>query len=179
VGHEWQPLSNIYIVRAFTAHAVLHTLDQLRHSLSSGQASPQLLVIDSLGGVIGPLVGAGKTRGHEYMMNVIREIKALAFEFEIAVLVSRKHNTHRSSCCVSLCLSAVFLIFSNSVFLFQTTNYTVSSGHDKARETAMDPSQPSLMPALGTLARVELSRQGRSVVCDSYLLPFAFSFLRR
>jgi hypothetical protein len=66
-------------------------------SLISQQLSPpRLLVIDSLAGVIAPHSGAS-SRGFGVMTAVARAIKALAFDFNIAILVRVALHTFFSS----------------------------------------------------------------------------------
>lgn len=165
---DWQPLSHITIATAFTASGVLDLLENLRRSLESRQPAPHLLIIDSLGGVIGPIVGAAKGRGHEIMMHILRLVKAIAFEFDIAVLVRPESGREqqaercagqrrwvlsiliRDSCSLVSFFLCLFLLLGAAWLAGQTTNYTVSSS-DRDRDAAMqrDPAQTTKMPALG------------------------------
>jgi hypothetical protein len=50
--------------------------------------SLRLLVVDSLGAVISPCLGGKQSQGHALMMQIARQLKLLAHEFDIAVLVT-------------------------------------------------------------------------------------------
>lgn len=151
-GADWLPLHQLDVSRVFTAFALLTHLDDFRQLFDDHlRPRPHLLVIDSLGGVIAPIVGSARGRGHEIMMQLLRTIKAIASKFDIAVLVRR--HTKRQSAQGGMVdggsgRGVPLLLTELVVFVpSQTTNYTVSSVEQVSSGPL--PTLNDLKPALG------------------------------
>ncbi|XP_044539641.1 DNA repair protein RAD51 homolog 4 [Gracilinanus agilis] len=85
-------LQSIHVVRVFDIFHMLDTLQDLRGSVSqqvtSASGPVKLVVVDSVSAVVSPLLGGQHSEGLALMMQLARELKTLARELGIAVLVS-------------------------------------------------------------------------------------------
>lgn len=86
-------LANITLVRTHCVFELLGLLDAFIHRMgvfaADGGVRPQLLVLDSVSGVVSPVLGgAQQAQGHALMLCVARMLKQAADAFSIAVLVT-------------------------------------------------------------------------------------------
>jgi len=92
-------LSRIRCLQAFDVADILATLESLREALEEGQDASfmgglRLVVIDSLAGVMAPVLGGGLWNGHALMVSAVRTMKALATKFFIAFIVTNHTVSH-------------------------------------------------------------------------------------
>jgi len=83
-------LDGVRVMSVFTAAQLLETLEALRTTMKEQPKSqrPQLLVIDSLGAAMAPIIGSASGRGNALIADVIRHIKSIAHEYQLAVLTT-------------------------------------------------------------------------------------------
>ncbi|NXY71208.1 RA51D protein, partial [Glareola pratincola] len=91
---EQAALQRIQVVRVFNVYEMLSALQELRDRLSQQVVSStgplKMVVIDSVSAVIYPLLGGKQSEGLAIMMQLARELKALAREFCLAVVVTNQ-----------------------------------------------------------------------------------------
>uniref|UniRef100_A0A8B9GGC8 DNA repair protein RAD51 homolog 4 n=1 Tax=Amazona collaria TaxID=241587 RepID=A0A8B9GGC8_9PSIT len=87
-------LQRIQVVRVFDIYEMLSALQELREHLSqqvvSSMGPLKIVVIDSVSAVIYPLLGGKQSEGLAIMMQLARELKTLAREFSLAVVVTNQ-----------------------------------------------------------------------------------------
>ncbi|NXL48695.1 RA51D protein, partial [Podilymbus podiceps] len=87
-------LQRIQVVRVFDIYEMLSALQELRDRLSqqvvSSMGPLKIVVIDSVSAVIYPLLGGKQSEGLAVMMQLARELKTLAREFSLAVVVTNQ-----------------------------------------------------------------------------------------
>ncbi|NXC68355.1 RA51D protein, partial [Anhinga anhinga] len=91
---EQAALQRIQVVRVFDIYEMLKALQELRDCLSqqvmSSMGPLKIVVIDSVSAVIYPLLGGKQSEGLAIMMQLARELKTLAREFSLAVVVTNQ-----------------------------------------------------------------------------------------
>uniref|UniRef100_A0A8C0G3Z9 DNA repair protein RAD51 homolog 4 n=1 Tax=Chelonoidis abingdonii TaxID=106734 RepID=A0A8C0G3Z9_CHEAB len=94
-----EALQRIQVARVFDVYKMLDVLQELRCSVSQqvGSLGPvKVLVVDSVSAVICPLLGGRQAEGLALMMQLARELKTLARELSMAVVVTN-HVTRDGS----------------------------------------------------------------------------------
>jgi hypothetical protein len=87
-------MTRIRCIRVFNAFALVNGLQQLRDLLEKKTQHDEftsklkLVIIDSLGSLISPLLSSKQTMGHGVMLEVSRIMKAIAREHHIAFVVT-------------------------------------------------------------------------------------------
>ncbi|KAM8991305.1 DNA repair protein RAD51 homolog 4 [Ara ararauna] len=91
---QLEALQRIQVVRVFDIYEMLSALQELRERLSqqvvSSMGPLKIVVIDSVSAVIYPLLGGKQSEGLAIMMQLARELKTLAREFSLAVVVTNQ-----------------------------------------------------------------------------------------
>ncbi|XP_074746319.1 DNA repair protein RAD51 homolog 4 isoform X1 [Strix uralensis] len=91
---QLEALQRIQVVRVFNIYEMLSALQELRDRLSQQVMSSvgplKIVVIDSVSAVIYPLLGGKQSEGLAIMMQLARELKTLAREFSLAVVVTNQ-----------------------------------------------------------------------------------------
>ncbi|NXW92707.1 RA51D protein, partial [Alopecoenas beccarii] len=91
---QLEALQRIQVVRAFDIYETLSALQDLRDRLSQQVVSSmgpfKIVVIDSVSAVIYPLLGGKQSEGLALMMQLAKELKTLAREFSLAVVVTNQ-----------------------------------------------------------------------------------------
>ncbi|XP_074869611.1 DNA repair protein RAD51 homolog 4 isoform X2 [Carettochelys insculpta] len=99
-GEQVEALQRIQVAQAFDVYKMLDIIQELRCSMSqqvlSSLVPVKLLVVDSISAVICPLLGGRQAEGLALMMHLARELKTLAREHSMAVVVTN-HVTKDSS----------------------------------------------------------------------------------
>ncbi|XP_070334771.1 DNA repair protein RAD51 homolog 4 isoform X2 [Odocoileus virginianus] len=84
-------LQRIQVVRAFDIFQMLDVLQDLRGAVSqqvrSSSGTLKVVVVDSVAAVVAPLLGGQQREGLALMMQLARELKTLARDLSVAVLV--------------------------------------------------------------------------------------------
>ncbi|KAG8122815.1 hypothetical protein E2320_018227, partial [Naja naja] len=87
-----EALRRIQVLRAFDAYKMLDVLQEVRSYMSqqilSTSGPVKLLIVDSISAVICPFLGLRQPDGMALMMHLAREMKTLAKEFGIAILLT-------------------------------------------------------------------------------------------
>ncbi|KAM6239111.1 DNA repair protein RAD51 homolog 4 isoform 4-T4 [Spheniscus humboldti] len=91
---QLEALQRIQVARVFDIYEMLRALQELRDRLSqqvvSSMGPLKIVVIDSVSAVIYPLLGGKQSEGLAIMMQLARELKTLAREFSLAVVVTNQ-----------------------------------------------------------------------------------------
>ncbi|NWY18835.1 RA51D protein, partial [Aphelocoma coerulescens] len=91
---QLEALQRIQVVRVFSIYELLRALQELRDRLSQQVVSSvgplKMMVLDSVSAVIYPLLGGRQSEGLALMMQLSRELKTLAREFSLAVVVTNQ-----------------------------------------------------------------------------------------
>ncbi|NWV72407.1 RA51D protein, partial [Malurus elegans] len=91
---EQAALQRIQVVRVFNIYELLSALQELRDRLSQQVVSSvgplKMVVLDSVSSVIYPLLGGRQSEGLALMMQLSKELKTLAREFSLAVVVTNQ-----------------------------------------------------------------------------------------
>ncbi|NXY25103.1 RA51D protein, partial [Atrichornis clamosus] len=91
---EQAALQRVQVVRVFNIYEVLSALQELRDRLSQQVMSSvghlKMVLMDSVSAVIYPLLGGRQSEGLALMMQLSRELKTLAREFSLAVVVTNQ-----------------------------------------------------------------------------------------
>ncbi|XP_074045023.1 DNA repair protein RAD51 homolog 4 isoform X2 [Macrotis lagotis] len=94
-------LQRIHVVCVFDIFQMMDTLQDLRGSISqqvtSASGSVKIVVVDSVSAVVSPFLGGQHGEGLALMMQLARELKTLARELGIAVLVTNHVTRDRDS----------------------------------------------------------------------------------
>ncbi|XP_074888661.1 DNA repair protein RAD51 homolog 4 isoform X4 [Buteo buteo] len=98
---QLEALQRIQVVRVFNIYEMLSALQELRDRLSqqvvSSMGPLKIVVIDSVSAVIYPLLGGKHSEGLAIMMQLARELKTLAKEFSLAVVVTNQVTRESST----------------------------------------------------------------------------------
>ncbi|NWV96692.1 RA51D protein, partial [Machaerirhynchus nigripectus] len=91
---QLEALQRVQVVRVFSIYELLSALQELRDRLSqqvvSSMGPLKMVVLDSVSAVIYPLLGGRQSEGLALMMQLSRELKTLAREFSLAVVVTNQ-----------------------------------------------------------------------------------------
>ncbi|NXH47865.1 RA51D protein, partial [Dicaeum eximium] len=91
---QLEALQRVQVVRVFNTYELLRALQELRDRLSQQVVSSvrplKVVVLDSVSAVIYPLLGGRQAEGLALMMQLSRELKTLAREFSLAVVVTNQ-----------------------------------------------------------------------------------------
>uniref|UniRef100_A0A4X2L6A3 RecA family profile 1 domain-containing protein n=1 Tax=Vombatus ursinus TaxID=29139 RepID=A0A4X2L6A3_VOMUR len=94
-------LQRIHVVRVFDIFQMLDAFQDLRGSISqqatNASGPVKIVVVDSVSAVVSPLLGGQHSEGLALMMQLARELKTLARELGIAVLVTNHVTRERES----------------------------------------------------------------------------------
>ncbi|XP_065274434.1 DNA repair protein RAD51 homolog 4 isoform X2 [Emys orbicularis] len=100
LSYKVEALQRIQVARVFDVYKMLDVLQELRCSVSqqvlSSSGPVKVLVVDSVSAVICPLLGGRQAEGLALMMQLARELKTLARELSMAVVVTN-HVTRDGS----------------------------------------------------------------------------------
>ncbi|NXB20062.1 RA51D protein, partial [Rhagologus leucostigma] len=91
---QLEALQRVQVVHVFSIYELLSALQELRDHLSqevvSSMGPLKMVVLDSVSAVIYPLLGGRQSEGLALMMQLSRELKTLAREFSLAVVVTNQ-----------------------------------------------------------------------------------------
>ncbi|NXM51848.1 RA51D protein, partial [Illadopsis cleaveri] len=98
---QLEALQRIQVVRVFNIYELLSALQELRDRLSQQVVSStgplKMVLLDSVSAVVSPLLGGRQSEGLALMMQLSRELKTLAREFSLAVVVTNQVTRDSSS----------------------------------------------------------------------------------
>ncbi|XP_010184455.1 PREDICTED: DNA repair protein RAD51 homolog 4 [Mesitornis unicolor] len=91
---QLEALQRVQVVRVFDVYEMLSAMQKLRDRLSQQVVSSvgplKIVVVDSVSAVVYPLLGGRQSEGLAIMMQLARELKTLAREFSLAVVVTNQ-----------------------------------------------------------------------------------------
>ncbi|XP_042735626.1 DNA repair protein RAD51 homolog 4 isoform X3 [Lagopus leucura] len=91
---QLEALQRVQVIRVFDIYEMLRALHEVRDCLSQqveSSAGPlKAVLIDSVSAVLSPLLGGQQSEGLAIMMQLARELKTLAKEFSVVVLVTNQ-----------------------------------------------------------------------------------------
>uniref|UniRef100_A0ACB8EDE5 Uncharacterized protein n=1 Tax=Sphaerodactylus townsendi TaxID=933632 RepID=A0ACB8EDE5_9SAUR len=98
---QMEALQRVQVVRVFDAYKLLDVLHEFRSTVAqeviSASAPVKILVVDSVSSVIYPLLGSRQPDGMALLMHVARELKTLAKELGVAVVVTNPRDSRGAS----------------------------------------------------------------------------------
>ncbi|XP_006832386.1 PREDICTED: DNA repair protein RAD51 homolog 4 isoform X2 [Chrysochloris asiatica] len=100
LSYKAAALQRIQVVRAFDIFQMLHVLQDLRGTgsqqvISSGTL--KMVLVDSVTAVVSPLLGVQQGEGLAFMMQLARELKTVARDLGVAVVVTNHVTRDRDS----------------------------------------------------------------------------------
>jgi hypothetical protein len=137
--------------------------------------APRLLVIDSLGSLVSSINNTGNHRGNALVAAAQRAIKALAHDFNLAIIVRTTERGYSTEWAPATILAHVFRGLCCARVLGQTTNFMASMSR-VAEESAL-PSSDKLQPALGQSHRLLAVVDSAMIPCHSLTRELCVSFL--
>ncbi|XP_068766104.1 DNA repair protein RAD51 homolog 4 isoform X2 [Struthio camelus] len=91
---QLEALQRVQVARVFDVYEMLGALQELRDSLSqqvmSSMGPLKVVLIDSISAVIYPLLGGKQSEGLALMMQLARELKTLAREFSLTIVMTNQ-----------------------------------------------------------------------------------------
>ncbi|XP_031553632.1 DNA repair protein RAD51 homolog 4-like isoform X2 [Actinia tenebrosa] len=85
-------LSRIKCIQAFDIFDVINCLNDIKDSLNMEDqgfySNLRLVIVDSVAFVIAPILGGQQTQGHSFMVHLSRDLKSLALEHGLSVMVT-------------------------------------------------------------------------------------------
>ncbi|NWI94838.1 RA51D protein, partial [Pitta sordida] len=143
-----EALQRIQVVRVFDVYEVLSALQELRDRLSQQVVSStgplKIVVIDSVSAVIYPLLGGRQSEGLAIMMQLARELKTLAREFSLAVVVTNQVTRDSGTGPLKPALGRSWSFVPSSRVLLETKEATWEKGTTRrSASLAKSPRQPT------------------------------------
>ncbi|XP_069470998.1 DNA repair protein RAD51 homolog 4 [Ambystoma mexicanum] len=147
-----EAMQRIEVVRVFDIFKMLDVLQDLRCSLSQQVSSSlgpvKVVIVDSVCAVVYPLLGGKQADGMALMMQLARELKTLARELSIAVLVSN-HVTREGSGVLRPALGrSWWFVPSTRILLEQKKGFQGESTSQRVATITKSPRQPTGLQAL-------------------------------
>ncbi|XP_026227050.1 DNA repair protein RAD51 homolog 4 [Anabas testudineus] len=128
---QMEALQRIHIFRLFDVYSVLDCLYNLRsgglQQTSVAGGSVKAVIVDSVSAVISPLLGGKQNEGMSLMIQVAGVLKAMAKDFNVAVLVTN-HVTRSGSGEVQPGLGVSWSHIPRTRILLERVEYAVSVG---------------------------------------------------
>ncbi|NWZ15076.1 RA51D protein, partial [Agelaius phoeniceus] len=145
---EQAALQRVQVQRVFNIYKVLRALQELRDRLSqqvlSSTGPLKVVVLDSVSAVISPLLGGRQSEGLALMMQLSRELKTLAREFSLAVVVTNQVTRDSSSGPLKPALGRSWsFVPSTRVLLESKGGPWERSSTQRAASLAKSPRQPT------------------------------------
>ncbi|NXV69671.1 RA51D protein, partial [Molothrus ater] len=145
---EQAALQRVQVQRVFNIYEVLRALQELRDRLSqqvlSSTGPLKVVVLDSVSAVISPLLGGRQSEGLALMMQLSRELKTLAREFSLAVVVTNQVTRDSSSGPLKPALGRSWsFVPSTRVLLESKGGPWERSSTQRAASLAKSPRQPT------------------------------------
>nr|KAF6416923.1 hypothetical protein HJG59_015249 [Molossus molossus] len=101
LSYKAEALQRIQVVHAFDIFQMLDVLQDLRgavaQQVSNSSGTVKVIIVDSVTAVISPLLGGQQREGLALMMQLAQELKTLARDLGVAVLVTNHMTRDRDS----------------------------------------------------------------------------------
>ncbi|KAF4791049.1 DNA repair protein RAD51 4 [Turdus rufiventris] len=145
---QLEALQRIQVVRVFNIYEVLSALQELRDRLSqqvvSSMGPLKMVVLDSVSAVIYPLLGGRQSEGLALMMQLSRELKTLAREFSLAVVVTNQVTRDSSTGPLKPALGRSWSFVPSTRVLLESKEGSWEKGtSQRAASLAKSPRQPT------------------------------------
>ncbi|NXX76541.1 RA51D protein, partial [Urocolius indicus] len=145
---EQAALQRVQVMRVFDVYETLRALQELRDHLSqqlmSSVAPLKIVVIDSVSAVIYPLLGGKQSEGLAIMMHLARELKTLAREFSLAVVVTNQVTRESSTGPLKPALGRSWSFVPSTRLLLETREASgEKSTKQRVASLAKSPRQPT------------------------------------
>ncbi|XP_005056584.1 PREDICTED: DNA repair protein RAD51 homolog 4 isoform X1 [Ficedula albicollis] len=145
---QLEALQRIQVVRVFHIYEVLSALQELRDRLSqqvlSSTGPLKMVLLDSVSAVIYPLLGGRQSEGLALMMQLSRELKTLAREFSLAVVVTNQVTRDSSTGPLKPALGRSWSFVPSTRVLLESKEGSWEKGTShRAASLAKSPRQPT------------------------------------
>ncbi|KFU94305.1 DNA repair protein RAD51 4, partial [Chaetura pelagica] len=147
-GEQLEALQRVQVVRVFHVYETLRALQELRDPSSfqvvSSTAPLKIVVVDSVSAVLSPLLGGKQSEGLAIMMHLARELKTLAREFSLAVVVTNQVTRDSSSGSLKPALGRSWSFVPSTRVLLESKEGTWEKGTThRIASLAKSPRQPT------------------------------------
>ncbi|NXH62882.1 RA51D protein, partial [Rhabdornis inornatus] len=140
---QLEALQRIQVVRVFNIYELLSALQELRDRLSQQVVSStgplKMVLLDSVSAVIYPLLGGRQSEGLALMMQLSRELKTLAREFSLAVVVTNQVTRDSSTGALKPALGRSWSFVPSTRVLLESKEGSTQ----RAASLAKSPRQPT------------------------------------
>ncbi|XP_061868514.1 DNA repair protein RAD51 homolog 4 isoform X1 [Colius striatus] len=145
---QLEALQRVQVIRVFDVYEMLRALQELRDRLSqqvmSSVAPLKVVVIDSVSAVIYPVLGGRQSEGLAIMMQLARELKTLAREFSLAVVVTNQVTRESSTGPLKPALGRSWSFVPSTRLLLETKEATwQKTTKQRVASLAKSPRQPT------------------------------------
>ncbi|XP_032313641.1 DNA repair protein RAD51 homolog 4 isoform X1 [Camelus ferus] len=159
-------LQRIQVVRAFDIFQMLDVIQDLRgtvaQQVSSSSGTLKVVIVDSVTAVVSPLLGGQQREGLALMMQLARELKTLARDLGVAVVVTNHMTRDRDTGKLKPALGRSWSFVPSTRFLLDITKGTGASDSQRMVCLMKSPRLPTgfqEMVDLGTWGTSEQSPQ--------------------
>ncbi|NXD01743.1 RA51D protein, partial [Certhia familiaris] len=145
---QLEALQRVQVVRVFNIYELLSALQELRDRLSqqvvSSMGPLKMVLLDSVSAVIYPLLGGRQSEGLALMMQLSRELKTLAREFSLAVVVTNQVTRDSSTGPLKPALGRSWSFVPSTRVLLESKEATWEKATtQRAASLAKSPRQPT------------------------------------
>ncbi|NXO92377.1 RA51D protein, partial [Certhia brachydactyla] len=145
---QLEALQRVQVVRVFNIYELLSALQELRDRLSQQVVSStgplKMVLLDSVSAVIYPLLGGRQSEGLALMMQLSRELKTLAREFSLAVVVTNQVTRDSSTGPLKPALGRSWSFVPSTRVLLESKEATWEKATtQRAASLAKSPRQPT------------------------------------
>ncbi|XP_008570833.1 PREDICTED: DNA repair protein RAD51 homolog 4 [Galeopterus variegatus] len=140
-------LQRIQVVHAFDIFQMLDVLQDLRGTMAqqvtSSSGTMKVVVVDSVTAVVSPLLGGQQREGLALMMQLARELKTLARDLGLAVVVTNHMTCDRDSGKFKPALGRSWSFVPSTRILLSITDGAGASGCQRTMCLTKSPRQPT------------------------------------
>uniref|UniRef100_A0A8C6QLW7 RAD51 paralog D n=1 Tax=Nannospalax galili TaxID=1026970 RepID=A0A8C6QLW7_NANGA len=161
-----EALQRIQVVHAFDIFQMLDVLQDLRgtvvQQVTGSSGTVKVVIVDSVTAVVAPLLGGQQREGLALMMQLARELKTLARDLGVAVVVTNHLTRDRSSGRLKPALGRSWSFVPSTRIFLDVTDGARASGSGSQRTACLtkSPRQPTGVQEvvdIGTLGTAEQS----------------------
>ncbi|XP_036693101.1 DNA repair protein RAD51 homolog 4 isoform X2 [Balaenoptera musculus] len=146
-GEQAGALQRIQVVRAFDIFQMLDVLQDLRgavsQQVSSSSGTLKVVVVDSVTAVVAPLLGGQQREGLALMMQLARELKTLARDLSVALVVTNHMTRDRDSGQLKPALGRSWSFVPSTRLLLDTSQGAGASGSWRVACLTKSPRLPT------------------------------------
>ncbi|KAJ8783934.1 hypothetical protein J1605_008977 [Eschrichtius robustus] len=146
-GEQAGALQRIQVVRAFDIFQMLDVLQDLQgavsQQVSSSSGTLKVVVVDSVTAVVAPLLGGQQREGLALMMQLARELKTLARDLSVALVVTNHMTRDRDSGQLKPALGRSWSFVPSTRLLLDTSQGAGASGSWRVACLTKSPRLPT------------------------------------